>query len=235
MQWLEGSSESGYSVGVNFPIIVVNFKAYESALGAEAHALAQLHDSVNQAFHGTLAIAVSALDLSTVANLVDLPVFIQHVDPVEYGARTGHIPPAAARASGAYGTLLNHAEHRLPFDVLEKTMALCKQAGLFTIVCAESPEKVSEFLSLAPDAIAYEPPELIGGTVSVSQAQPEVIRKVVEIAGDIPLLVGAGVKTDEDTRVSLQLGAKGVLLASGVTLATDPSAVLAKLIDGMTS
>ncbi len=220
---------------MNFPAIIVNFKAYESALGAQAHTLAQLHDQVAATSHVTLGIAVSALDLATVANLVNLPVFIQHVDPVEYGARTGHIPPAAAKAAGAFGTLLNHAEHRIPMDVLEKTIALCKQVGLFTLVCAESPEKIQQILPLQPDAIAYEPPELIGGSVSVSQAQPDVIQKVVEIAGSIPLLVGAGVKSEQDTKISIQLGAKGVLLASGVTLSPDPSGVLMSLIQGMKS
>lgn len=222
---------------MNFPAIIVNFKAYESALGAEAHALAQLHHKVAKTdeTNPTIAIAVSALDLATVAGQNEIPVFIQHVDPVEYGARTGHIPPAAAKAAGAFGTLLNHAEHRIPFDVLEKTIALCKLVNLYTVVCAESPEKVQQFLSLRPDAIAYEPPELIGGNISVSQVQPEVIQRVVQIAGDIPLLVGAGVKTEDDVRVSLQLGAKGVLLASGVTLSPNPEEVLLKLIKGVQS
>ncbi len=217
---------------MKFPAIIVNFKAYESALGKEAHLLAQLHDRVAASEGVELAIAVSALDLATVAGLVNIPVFIQHVDPVEYGARTGHIPPSAAKAAGAFGTLLNHAEHRVPMDVLAKTIALCKTAGLFTLVCAESPEKVQEILPLGPDAIAYEPPELIGGTVSVSQAQPDVIAKVVRLSGDVPLLVGAGVKTEQDARVSVQLGAQGVLLASGVTLSPDPQGVLMNLIKG---
>ncbi len=220
---------------MNFPAIIVNFKVYESALGKEANLLAQLHDQVAKSTGVELAIAVSALDLVAVAKDVTIPVFIQHVDAVEYGARTGQIPPSAAKAAGAFGTLLNHAERPLSLEVIEKTIALCKKVGLFTLVCVESPEKLQQILAFDPDAIAYEPPELIGGTISVADAQPEVIERVVQMASGIPLLVGAGVKTEQDTRVSVRLGAQGVLLASGVTRSADPQSVLMNLIHGMTT
>jgi triosephosphate isomerase (TIM) len=42
-------------------------------------------------------------------------------------------------------------------------------------------------------------------------------------------LVGAGVKNGKDVQIALKLGAKGVLLASGVTKAKDPMAVLLDL------
>lgn len=222
-------------MGVNFPAIIVNFKAYESALGEGAALLARLHDQVAKETGASLGIAVSFLDLGNLASKVSIPVFTQHVDPVEYGARTGQMPPVAVKQFGAFGTLLNHAERRLPLEILQKTIETCRGAGLFTLVCAESPEKVQEILAFKPDAIAYEPPELIGGNVSVSQAQPEVIARVVAIAGATPLLVGAGVKTEQDVRVSLQLGARGVLLASGVTLAPNPEDVLRQLVKGTIS
>ena len=47
------------------------------------------------------------------------------------------------------------------------------------------------------------------------------------------LLVGAGVKNGEDVRLAIELGAKGVLLASGVTKASDPKAVLLDLASGL--
>ena len=48
--------------------------------------------------------------------------------------------------------------------------------------------------------------------------------------GDVAVLCGAGVKTGEDVRTALDLGARGVLLASGVVKAKDPEAVLRDLI-----
>ena len=46
----------------------------------------------------------------------------------------------------------------------------------------------------------------------------------------IPVLCGAGVKTREDVFKAISLGARGILLASGVTKAKDPRAVLLDLV-----
>ena len=75
--------------------------------------------------------------------------------------------------------------------------------------------------------------ELIGGDISVSTAQPEIIENAAKLIGSDKLLVGAGVKTGEDVKLALKLGAKGVLLASGVTKAEDPKAVLMDLAKGL--
>ena len=43
---------------------------------------------------------------------------------------------------------------------------------------------------------------------------------------DVRVLCGAGVKNGADVRMAIELGAEGVLLASGVTKAADVNAVL---------
>ena len=43
---------------------------------------------------------------------------------------------------------------------------------------------------------------------------------------DVRVLCGAGVKNGADVKTAIQLGAEGVLLASGVTKAADVNAVL---------
>jgi triosephosphate isomerase len=108
-----------------------------------------------------------------------------------------------------------------------------KEVGLKTIVCAKDPEEGASFLEFEPDLIAVEPPELIGGDISVSSAQPEIIENAAKLIGSDRLLVGAGVKNGEDVRIAIELGAKGVLLASGVTKAADPKAVLLDLVSGL--
>lgn len=227
---------------MKLPAIIVNFKAYEAATGEAAVVLARLHGAVLDGTGASIGVAVGALDVANVLKELkgsprdasaEVLVFAQHVDPVDFGGRTGHVPAIAAKKAGLYGTLLNHAERKLSSEVLEQTIRACREVGLYTIVCAESPEKVAEIVGYGPDAIAYEPPELIGGNVSVSSAQPEVIRSVVGIAGSIPLLVGAGVKNENDVRVALSLGAQGVLLASGVVLSPEPEKVLYNLVDGL--
>ena len=103
-----------------------------------------------------------------------------------------------------------------------------------TVACANDATTAQALAAFRPDMIAIEPPELIGGDISVSTAQPEIITntiaKVKQIA-DIPVLCGAGVKTAEDVKIALELGAKGILLASGIVKAKDPEQALRDLVD----
>lgn len=214
------------------PLIIVNFKTYETAVGRAAIVLAQLHEQVAKETGVNIGIAVGALDLAAVAATVSIPVFAQHVDAATYGSYTGGIAPAAVKAAGAVGTLLNHSERRLGAD-LPATIATAKKAGLTTIVCTESAEEVGKLTKFQPDYLAVEPPELIGGDISVTTANPEIITNSLAKIGQTPLLVGAGVKTGADVATAVRLGAAGVLLASGVTKATDPKKVLRELVLGL--
>jgi triosephosphate isomerase len=85
--------------------------------------------------------------------------------------------------------------------------------------------------------LAVEPPELIGGEISVSTAKPEVIRDSVsavnQINPGIPVLCGAGVKDQADVSKALSLGSQGILLASGVVKSSEPRKVLIDLIQGL--
>ena len=81
--------------------------------------------------------------------------------------------------------------------------------------------------------IAVEPPELIGGDISVSKAGPEIIERAVDFVGKNQVLVGAGIRDLEDVTIALKLGACGVLVASGVVKVADPYAVLLGLVSGL--
>lgn len=214
-------------------MIITNFKTYESATGVRAVELARIHEMVAKETGADIQVAVQAVDLMKVSSEVGIPVLAQHIDPVGFGSATGHVNPDAVKKAGAIGTLLNHSERRLDRETLSKAIARAKEAGLRTIVCAETPEEGASFLEFDPDFIAIEPPELIGGDISVSSAQPEIIENAAKLIGSDKLLVGAGIKTGEDVRTSIRLGAKGVLLASGVTKAEDPAAVLRDLAGGL--
>lgn len=216
------------------PLILVNFKVYESSVGANAIALAKLHERIAQKTGANIGIAVSALDLAAVSAAVSIPVFAQHVDGKDFGAATGAIIAGQVKAAGAVGTLLNHSEKRLG-EALGAAITAAKRAGLVTVVCAENAAEAEKFVAFAPDFLAVEPPELIGGDISVTTANPEIIREAVTKVGQIPLLVGAGVKNGADVAIALELGAVGVLLASGVTRATDPEKVLRDLVSGLST
>jgi triosephosphate isomerase len=48
----------------------------------------------------------------------------------------------------------------------------------------------------------------------------------------IPVLCGAGVKNGEDVRKAKELGAKGILVASGVVKAENPEEAIRDLLEG---
>jgi len=214
-------------------MIITNFKTYPSATGHDALVLAKVHEEVAQQTGADIRIAVQLADLYRISQAVKIPVYAQHVDPVDYGSHTGHVLPQAVKAAGAVGTLLNHSEHRLERYVLAETIEKAKAAGLELILCAKDPEEGGSFVGFEAESIAVEPPELIGGDISVSTAQPQIVSHAAEMIGKEKLLVGAGVKTAQDVAKSLELGAKGVLLASGVTKAENPKAVLLDLVKGL--
>ncbi len=80
-----------------------------------------------------------------------------------------------------------------------------------------------------------EPPELIGTGTPVSQADPDIVRDAVDAAASVDESVdvycGAGISTGEDVVAAEELGADGVLLASGVAKADDPRAALEDLVE----
>ncbi len=211
------------------PVILINFKTYPQATGERAEILAKICEAVAQESGADIRVAVQAADLYRVSQSVSIPVYAEHVDPIDPGRNTGYILPEDVKAEGAVGTLLNHSEHRLEWEVLERAVKEAKAAGLRVVVCAETPEEGAKIARLEPEFVAVEPPALIGGTVSVSTAEPEIIKEAV-LKSSVPVLVGAGVHTGEDVKIALALGAAGVLVASGVVKAEDQEAALRALI-----
>ncbi len=218
---------------MNLPVIVVNFKTYRNASGKMALELAKIHQKVAKKTGVNLVVAVQAVDLRMIAEEVDIPVLAQHFDLAEEGAFTGHVTPHSLKEIGVYGSLLNHAEKKLPLDVLEKSIELARTVGLFTLVCADTAYAAKAISDLDPDLVAVEPPELIGGYVSVTTAEPQVITDAVNMIGKGKVLVGAGIKTGDDVKASLEYGASGVLLASGITKSLDPEKTLYDLAEGV--
>ncbi len=216
-------------------IIGINLKAYETGVGSGALKIARAADEIAEQQDVEIFLCVQPTDIRFVsASVSKIKIFAQHMDNVEPGAHTGHITPAAIKDAGADGVLLNHSEKRLRLDVIEENINLAKKYGLKTLVCANTPTSAKAISCFDIDMVAVEPPELIGGDISVSSARPEVIKKTVEQVREVNtyarILVGAGIKKKIDVRKSLVLGANGVLVASAVAKAKDPKQAILELI-----
>ena len=216
------------------PIIIVNFKTAKSAIGKRALKLAKICDGVAKKTKTKILVAVQIADIYRVARSVKIGILAEHVDFEKPDYHTGAILPEDVKENGAIGSLLNHSEHRLKINVLEKTIKRCKKVKLKTVVCVASIEEAKKIAKFKPDFLAFEIPLLIGTGRSVSKIKPKAVKKFVEIVKKINSkiipLCGAGISNGEDVKVALELGVKGVLVASAVTKSKNPRKVLLDLV-----
>ena len=215
-------------------LIVVNFKTYASAQGEAAVALAKAMSEVDATTDATMVAVVSAFDLSAVkAAAPNLEVWAQHLDPIGWGSNTGWLHPETAMEHGATGSIINHAEHKVDLGHVESLLAQLPD-NFPVCACAADIEEAQALAALSPTFIAVEPPELIGGDISVTTADPGIVSgtaAAVKAANpNVRVLCGAGVKNGADVAMAMELGTEGVLLASGVTKSSDPAAVLRDLV-----
>lgn len=219
------------------PIIIVNLKAYSQSRGDRALAIAQALEDVAKETGVAFAVAPNAFDVRLLAERTGLPVFAQHVDAVLEGSFTGHLTPEAAKEAGAVGSLVNHSENRLRLADIEHVVERLRGCGMDSVVCTNNATVSRAAASVHPTFVAVEPPELIGGDISVTTADPEVVRYSVDMVKGVDpkvrVLCGAGVKTGKDIGKAIELGTDGVLLASGVALAHDVRAVARDLASGI--
>ena len=209
--------------------VLVNLKAYPTDPVSVAEAAATVDGTAGV----DVAVAPQAADIARVAQ-TGAETWAQHVSPVSHGSHTGSTLAEAVADNGAVGTLINHSERRLTLADIDDSIAAADRAGLETVVCANTPEQIAAVAALGPDAVAVEPPELIGTGTPVSQADPEIVEDAVTAAEAVDPAVdvycGAGISTGEDLVAAEELGADGVLLASGVAKADDPQAALDDLV-----
>jgi triosephosphate isomerase len=212
-------------------MIVVNFKTYKEATGYRAINLARICKRVMEDTNVRIVAVPQVADLRNCVE-TGAECWVQHVDPIQQGRNTGWITVEDVEEGGALGTLLNHSEHKLTWESLEKTMSLISGMAFQGCICASGLEEAVKCAELKPNYIAYEPPEFIGNSEkSVSSERPEVIEQVVK-AINYPILVGAGIHSVQDVKTAVKLGAKGILVASDVVLSEGQERELRKLTEG---
>lgn len=214
----------------DYPRIIVNFKTYIEATGERALNLAKICEKVSRETGIIIAVAPQHCDILRITEEVEIPVYAQHVDPIEPGSHTGSVLMEAMIEAGAVGTLVNHSEKRMLLADIEFVVSRARKLGFQTIVCTNNVATSVAAATLEPDMVAVEPPELIGTGIPVSKAKPEVVRGTIEavrkVNDRVPILCGAGITTGDDVEAAVRLGSYGVLLASGVVKAKDPERVL---------
>lgn len=219
---------------MNTPIVILNYKTYLESIGENALELARALKSASEESGITMVAAPQAADIYRIQDQISLPIFAQHIDPITPGGHTGSNLIETLIEAGISGSLINHSENRMKLADIDEVIQLCKQNDIESCVCTNNIATSKAIATFSPDAVAVEPPELIGTGIPVSQAQPEVVEDSVKgvksINKKIKVLCGAGISTGDDMKAAMDLGADGVLLASGIVKAENPKEALLDLV-----
>ena len=216
------------------PIVILNYKTYLESSGIKALELAHDLESAASESGITMVAAPQAADIYRISQETSLPIFAQHIDAISPGGHTGSNLIDTLVEAGVSGSLINHSENRMKLADIDEVIKQCRQNEIESCVCTNNIETSKAVAALAPDAVAVEPPELIGTGIPVSQAQPEVVEDSVKgvkaINKKVKVLCGAGITTGDDMKAAMDLGADGVLLASGIIKAESPKDALLDLV-----
>jgi triosephosphate isomerase len=216
------------------PIVILNFKTYLESTGKNALKLALASEMVAEETGVNMVVAPQCPDIYSLSRKVKIPVFAQHVDAVDAGGHTGSTLIECVKEAGAVGSLINHSEQRMKLADIDTVVKKTTEKNMVSVLCTNNIETSAAAATLKPDFVAIEPPELIGSGIPVSKAEPEIVEGTVdiihEINPEVGVLCGAGITTGDDMRAALDLGAVGVLLASGIIMAEDPKEALLNLV-----
>ncbi|MDE1818089.1 MAG: triose-phosphate isomerase [Thaumarchaeota archaeon] len=206
-------------------MFVINFKNYdEIATSTKSTRLTKSAAKIAKK-HGVKIVVCPPQHMMSEMTHVSANVFAQHLDSSKAGSTTGFVVPEIVKKSRVAGSLINHSEHRIPSNEIEDMVNRLRELGMTSIVCVQDVNEAWMYSKFNPDYIAIEPPELIGSGKAVSKEKPEVITEAVKAVknanNSTQLLCGAGIVSGEDVHQALKLGAKGILVASGIVKATD--------------
>ncbi|HJJ21126.1 MAG: triose-phosphate isomerase [Crenarchaeota archaeon] len=212
-------------------MFVINCKNYDEISGEKIKKFIKIAEKVSKKYKVEIAVSPPQHLIGLVANST-IPIFAQHVDDSKIGSTTGFVIPELLKKSKVSGSLINHSEHRISSKEIEKLVLKLKELKMISIVCVKDIAEVKKYLKINPDFIAIEPPELIGSGKAVSKEKPELIQKAASIVNNshnkTKLLCGAGIVSGEDVSKAIELGSKGILVASGIIKAKDWNKIISE-------
>ena len=218
---------------IRTPFLIVNPKAY--IYGKESLELAKICDRLAKEYDIDIIFTAQHVDLRMVSeNTENVIVTAQHMDGIVPGRGMGHILPEGVKDAGAQAVVLNHAEHGLKIDELDRAMKRANELELVTIVCCDSPEAAKAVAQMGPDMMICEPTSLIGtGTTSNSDYIKATNEAVKSVSEDILILQAAGVSTGDDVYRVVMEGAHGSGGTSGILNAPSREGKIIEMLDAL--
>ena len=210
-------------------MFIINCKNYEEIAGDKIVKFVKTVEEISKKYKIKIAVAPPQHLIGLVTSS-SIPILAQHVDNAKIGSTTGFIIPELLKKSKVSGSLINHSEHRISSGDIAHLVLKLHELKMISIVCVKDVAEVKKYVILNPDYIAIEPPELIGSGKAISNERPELITKAVDIIktgkNKTKLLCGAGIVSGNDVTRALELGSKGILVASGIIKAKNWSEII---------
>jgi len=215
-------------------MFVINCKNYEEISGDKIIKFIKIAEKVSKKYKVKIAISPPQHLIGLVANS-SIQILAQHIDDSKVGSTTGFVIPELLKKSKVRGSLINHSEHRISSKEIQKLVLKLKELKMTSIVCVKDVAEVKKYVELNPDYIAIEPPELIGSGKAVSKEKPELIAKAAKAVKNTntKLLCGAGIVSGEDVTKAVELGSKGILVASGIIKAKNWNKIISEFAEAL--
>ena len=217
-------------------MFIINCKNYEEIAGDKIIEFVKIAEKISKRYKIKIAVAPPQHLIGLVANS-SIQILAQHVDNSNVGSTTGFMIPELLKKSKVSGSLINHSEHRISSDEISKLVLKLRELKMISVVCVKDVAEAKKYARLNPDYIAMEPPELIGSGKAVSKEKPELITKSADAVNSAKnktkLLCGAGIVSGQDVTKALELGSKGILVASGIIKAKNWTKVIEEFSKAM--
>ena len=218
---------------VRVPFLIVNPKAY--IYGKESLELAKVCDRLAKEYDIDIIFTAQHVDIRLISeNTENVVVTAQHMDGIVPGRGMGHILPEGIKEAGAQAVVLNHAEHSLKLDELDRALKRARELELYTIVCSDSPEASRAIATLGPDMMICEPTSGIGtGSISSDDYIHATNAAVKSVSRDILILQAAGVSSGDDVYKVVMEGAHGSGGTSGILNAPSREGKIIEMLDAL--
>ena len=217
-------------------MFIINCKNYEEIAGEAIIKFVKTVESISKKYNIKIAIAPPQHLIGLVSKS-SIPILAQHVDDSKVGSTTGFVIPELLKKSKVNGSLINHSEHRISSQEISNLILKLKELKMISVLCVKDVAEGKKYAKLNPDYIAIEPPELIGSGKAVSKERPELITKAADAVNsaknNTKLLCGAGIVSGEDVAKAIELGSKGILVASGIIKAKNWNKIISEFAKSM--
>ncbi len=218
---------------VRVPFLIVNPKAY--IYGQESLELAKICDRLSAEYDTDIIFTAQHVDIRMIAQATEnIIVTAQHMDGIVAGRGMGHILPEGIKEAGAQAVVLNHAEHSLKLEELDRALKRAAELELYTIVCSDTPEACRAVATLGPDMMICEPTSGIGtGSISSDSYIQATNQAVKSVSRDILILQAAGVSSGDDVYKVVMDGAHGSGGTSGILNAPSREGKIVEMLEAL--